>query len=61
MQDLSDNRKHALGEVLFDELRAICEILEDVPKRTKFNKLVDKDQPKALNNHEKRITALEAA
>lgn len=78
MQDLSDDdRKQVLGEVLFDELRAIRESLEDVPKRTEFNelsgkvdqiskdvetiKLVVTDHSRQLNNHEQRVQTLETA
>lgn len=78
MQDLSDDeRKQVLGEVLFDELRAIREGLDDVPKRAEFNelkqqvseikqdvktiKMVVKDHSKILNRHEAEIQALKAA
>jgi len=78
MQDLSDDeRKEALGEVLFDELRLIREGIADLPTRTEFNELradVEElksgmqvvkaavtDQSKTLNDHEQRISTLEAA
>ncbi len=75
MQDLTDDeRKQVLGEVLFGELRAIREALDDVPKRSEFNqleekvdrvgadvetiKLVVKDQSRQLQRHEAEIAAL---
>jgi hypothetical protein len=78
MQDLSDDdRKQILGEVLFDELRAIREGLDDVPRRAEFNdlkakvdeigadigtlKLVATDTSRQINDHENRISAFETA
>ncbi len=78
MQDLTDDeRKQVLGEVLFDELRAIREALDDVPKRSEFNqleekvdkigadvetiKLVVKDQSRQLQRHEAEIATLKSA
>lgn len=75
MQDLSDDdRKQVLGEVLFDELRAIRESLDYVPKRAEFNdvkekvesidrrtttiELVVKDVSRKVNQHTKDIEVL---
>ncbi|TAH32511.1 hypothetical protein EYC58_02915 [Candidatus Saccharibacteria bacterium] len=77
MQDLTDDeRKQVLGEVLFSELRAIREALDDVPKRAAFNQLVEKvdrigadvetiklvvkDQSRQFQRHETEIAALKS-
>lgn len=78
MQDLTDGeRKNVLGEILFDELRAIREMLESQPTRIEFNalgakvdaigkdvaiiKAVVKDHSRQLSGHEQRLTVLETA
>lgn len=78
MQGLSDDeRKQVLGEVLFDELKAIRESLDDVPKRTEFNelkekidemgadvaviKLAVKDVSRTVNQHDREINILKTA
>jgi hypothetical protein len=76
MQDLTDDeRRHILGEVMMDELKAIREGISFLPTRSEFKRLEEKvdglsDDMKAVkavvkshshefDNHEHRLKLLE--
>jgi predicted nuclease with TOPRIM domain len=71
-----EEQRRVLGEVLADQLKVIQEGISMLPTRTEFNEVKDdireiklenatfkaamKDLSRDVNDHERRITALEA-